>query len=424
MQFMSAAAGVPPALDSDSVAKSARDGDRLAPERVMVAGQELWIFAESPALFAAMLDDIRKARTRVWIECYIFLNDSVGQSVAEALIERAQSGLDVRVLYDAVGSQATPQSFFEKMAKGRVQVHAYHTLWEAARHLSLIKFFRTMNRRDHRKLTIIDDCIGYFGGMNIVHQGEFPTAKELERLPASAGWRDLHVRLYGSKQPELARSFERSWKQAHGMKVRRRPRFRQPDPVPSVREVGADGPDEFIRFLDAGPNLRKRRLGAVFRNLIRGAQRTVLLSMAYFIPSGRVLAAIKRARIRGVRVRVVVPAESDVKLVYSATRYLYARLLKIGVEIYERQDRMLHSKVMVVDDRWIIVGSSNLDPRSLLINLEFIAIIRSGEMAAKVTAICEHEIAHSQPVTCEAYASRRWWQRLTDRMAYALRRWL
>jgi cardiolipin synthase len=146
--------------------------------------------------------------------------------------------------------------------------------------------------------------------------------------------------------------------------------------------------------------------------------------MAYFIPSGRVLAGIRRAARRGVRVRVVVPAVSDVKLVYFATRYLYDRLLKMGVELYERQDCMLHSKVMVVDDRWVVVGSSNLDPRSLLINLEFVAIIRSIKMAAKVTSICEHEIAHSQHVTHDAYATRRWWQRCVDRIAYSFRRWL
>jgi cardiolipin synthase A/B len=423
MDLMDAAADVP-VDQGDPVKGPAEDSDRLEPERVMVAGQELWIFAESPALFATMLQDIRSAQRRVWIECYIFLNDSVGRAVADALVERARAGLDVRVLYDAVGSQATPQSFFEEMSKAGVQVHAFHTLWEAARHLSLIKFFRTMNRRDHRKLTVIDDRIGYFGGMNIVHQGELPAAKEIKRLPMSAGWRDLHVRLYGSKQRELARSFERSWRQAHGMKGQRRRRFKERDRVPTVREIAAESGDEYIRFLDAGLNSRKRRLGAVFRNLIRGASRSVLLSMAYFIPSGRVLAGIRRAARRGVRVRVVVPAVSDVKLVYFATRYLYDRLLKMGVELYERQDCMLHSKVMVVDDRWVVVGSSNLDPRSLLINLEFVAIIRSIKMAAKVTSICEHEIAHSQHVTHDAYATRRWWQRCVDRIAYSFRRWL
>jgi cardiolipin synthase len=410
--------------DSEHDDGFAAAADRIEPERVLVAGQELWIFAESPVLIAAMLEDIRTAQRRVWIECYIFLNDMAGQAISQALIDRAHAGVDVRVLYDAVGSQSTPDSFFGEMARAGVKVHAYHTLWEAARHLSLVKFFRTMNRRDHRKLTVVDDQVAYFGGMNIVHQGEAITREEADRLPTSAGWRDLHVRLKGSQQREIADSFDRSWRRARGMRVRRRRRWKQRDIIPKVNEVASSAGGEFIRFLDTGPNARRRRLAAVFRNLIRGATRSVLLSMAYFIPSGRVLAAIRRTAGRGVRVRAVVPAESDVKLVYCATRYLYAQLIHMGVEVYERQDRMLHSKVMVVDDLWVVVGSSNLDPRSLLINLEFVAIIRSAAMAAKVTAICYHEIAHSRPVTLATWNARTWWQRLVDRTAYAFRRWL
>ncbi len=130
------------------------------------------------------------------------------------------------------------------------------------------------------------------------------------------------------------------------------------------------------------------------------------------------------ARKRGVRVRVVVPAESDVRVIQWATRHLYARLLRHGVEVYERQNQMLHSKVMVVDDRTVLLGSCNLDPRSLWWNLEFSGVVHSAGMAAAVEEICQFEISHSRRVTMAECQRRGFWQRLGDRLAYSLRRWL
>ncbi len=154
------------------------------------------------------------------------------------------------------------------------------------------------------------------------------------------------------------------------------------------------------------------------------ARSRVLMSMAYFLPTGRVLRTIHRVVNHGVGMTLVVPGASDVPLVQRATRFLYERLLERGLEIFERQRSMLHSKAMVVDDRWTVVGSCNLDPRSLEINLEFLAVIRSEAMARAVTEICEREIAQSRRVTAEDVARHGLWQRFLDRCAYLLRRWL
>ena len=136
------------------------------------------------------------------------------------------------------------------------------------------------------------------------------------------------------------------------------------------------------------------------------------------------LRAIVGARRRGATIQVIVPAESDVKLVRWATRYLYPKLLQGGIELYERESRMLHSKMMVVDGAWSVVGSCNLDPRSLEINLEFVAVIRSVALAELVTQIHRDELAASRRVTTADIARRTIWQRLGDRVAYLLRWWL
>lgn len=384
----------------------------LSAPRVRVAGQDLWLFVELEPLIAAMAADIRQARRRVWLESYMFADDSAGRAIAEALIERARAGLDVRVIYDAIGSQATPSAFFAKLAEAGVQLHAHHTIWE-----TLFKKFSwsLLNRRNHRKTLVVDEHIGYFGGMNLIDPVD--AASKGERVPISAGWRDVHVRLLGPQTRELADSYERSWRREHHQPTRWRSRAYRRGRLPFTEP-------EVIRFFDSGPGFKNSRAGRVFARLMRRARNEILLSMAYFIPSGRVLRELLRARKRGVRIRVVVPKDNDVKVVQYALRHLYIKLLKRGIEIYEREDCMLHSKAMVVDDNWSIVGSCNLDPRSLEINYEILAAIRSVPFAAELRKICEHEIAHSSRVTLEQCNDRTWRQRLIDRLCYSLRAWL
>ena len=159
--------------------------------------------------------------------------------------------------------------------------------------------------------------------------------------------------------------------------------------------------DEFIRFFDSGPGLKFSRTSRVYRALIRRSHENITLSMAYFIPVGQVYRALLRARRRNVEIRVIVPGQSDVKLAQYASEYLYNKLLKRGFAIYERTGQMLHSKVMAVDGQWSVVGSANLDPRSLRINLEFLAAIRSRPFAQAILDICRYEQQHSIRVTSD-----------------------
>jgi cardiolipin synthase len=347
--------------------------------RVQVAGQELTLFVESDAMIEALAADILAAQRRVWIEVYIFANDAGGRRIAELLSQKARAGLDVRVLYDAVGSQATPSSFFLTMIAAGVQVHSYHSFWYALRRLSPLTIF---NRRDHRKLFVVDEQVSYFGGMNLTDT--LPIVRPGAGIAGSAdeagGWRDLHVRMLGPQSADVAESFDRAWRRAHHLPVERRPRAYRRGQLPGRAT-------EFIRFFDSGPGLKNSRAERIFRRLFKLSRQSVLISMAYFLPTWRMLRAIFAARRRGATIQVIVPGNSDVKLVRWASRYLYPRLLRGGIELYERELRMLHSKMIVVDGTWSVVGSCNLDPRSLDINLEFVAVIRSAELADLVTRI-------------------------------------
>jgi cardiolipin synthase len=273
-----------------------------------------------------------------------------------------------------------------------------------------------LNRRNHRKTLVIDDWVAYFGGMNLIDPLECQFGQNAIRSSA-AGWRDVHVRLVGPEVAEVAESFDRSWRRELHQRTRRRWRPYRRGVLPAAVREG-------IRFFDSGPGFKQSRAARVFARLMRTARRDIVLSMAYFIPAGRVLRELLRARKRGVRVRAVVPSDNDVKLVQFALRHLYVKLLRRGIEIYERQECMLHSKAMVVDDAWSVVGSCNLDPRSLELNYEFLAVIRSRPFALELLKICENEIAHSRRVTLDQCNGRTWRQRLVDRLAYSLRAWL
>lgn len=382
---------------------------------VTVAGNRLRVFAESAPLLASMAEDLRQAQSRAWVESYTIAADAAGRAIAAALKERAAAGVDCRVMYDAVGSYDTPSEFFADMQRAGVQVHGYRSLWDVVWKFASLQPF---NRRNHRKLTVIDDRVAYFGGMNIIDQSGIESVADAKarRLPASAGWRDVHVRLEGPRQPEVAAAFERLWQRVHLHQRVRWPRWK-------VAEM-LDCQGEGLYFFDSRPLKKNFRPDKVLVPLIRQARRSITLSMAYFIPVGNVLRELMRARRRGVTVRVIVPGESDVRLAQWASRHMYERLLRRGFRIYERRDQMLHSKTLVIDGVWSIIGSCNMDPRSLLLNLEFMAAIRSQEMAATVERISRYELRNSQPVAMVHCHRRPWWQRQLDRAAWTMRRWL
>jgi|GEM_PF-251805 len=380
-----------------------------------VAGNRIRLYVDTHSYVGSLVDDIKKATKRVWIESYIFAADELGKAVGEALKERAAAGVDCRVIYDAVGCYSTPAAFFADLQAAGVQVAAYRPLpsiWMR------FKYFERFNRRDHRKMAVCDDQVAYFGGMNIVDQRHPTDSKpsKVSSLISSSGWRDVQARMEGPQQGEVAAAFDDLWKRIHRLPRSHRRRW-------PLRQVWSDRKDG-IYFFDSRPNRRYRRPSKVLTPLIRDAKTKITLAMAYFIPYGSVLRELVRARRRGVRVRVIVPAHSDVRLVEWASRHMYERLIRMGIRIYERQDRMLHSKVMTIDDHWTVIGSCNIDPRSFLLNLEFMAVIRSAEAAAAVEAICRDELQSSKLVKYGHAKRLSCVSKWLNRFAWYFRRWL
>lgn len=402
-----------------------RADDFEPPVHIEVAGQRLVLFFNTEAQCALMLNDLRTATQRIWLETYIFQDDRFGQAVAAILQEKARAGLDVRVHSDAAGSFATSSRFFDSLRTAGVQVHEFHSAWESLRGWS---FFRTYNRRNHRKLLIIDDRIAFFGGMNIVDHSSEDSLEAPRLAGPGAGWRDVHVRLEGSLQSTIADSFQLSWDRA----VKRTPRAAETemplgvqlarDRLLEVHEGQSD--EEWIRFFNSGAGPRSHRAARVFVKLMRHARQKLDFSMCYFLPVGQVRRSLFRAARRKLRVRIVLPSFSDMPLIHRATRHFYHQLLKRRCRIYERRRRMLHSKVLIVDNEYVVLGSSNFDVRSLWINEEFLALIRSRRLAALLTAIINREIAHSDRIDIRLWRQQSLWNRWLGRIAWWFRGWL
>jgi cardiolipin synthase A/B len=385
---------------------------------VTVGDNELRLFVESAPYLDALLEDIRSATRRVWIESYTIVDDAAGRAVAEALKERAAAGVECKLLYDTVGSLTTPERYFTELRAAGVQVRAYRPFGNWFYRFRGLRFLGRFHRRDHRKITVIDDRAGYFGGMNIIDLGgsAVPPGVGGAHRPGQPPWRDVHVRLAGGKVADIAASFDDLWARLHHLPHGKRRN-------PTAREILASR-DDAIFFFDSRPHVRHHHPGKMFRKLINHARLSITMAMAYFLPFGGVLRALLRARKRRVTVQVIVPNRSDVPLVQWASRHMYERLLRHGIRIYERRNRMLHSKAMVIDGQWSIIGSCNIDPRSLLLNLEFFAVIRSAELATALAAVCRYERRQSDLVDLGHCRKRRWWDRLLHRAAWALRRWL
>ncbi|HVY63566.1 MAG TPA: phosphatidylserine/phosphatidylglycerophosphate/cardiolipin synthase family protein [Gammaproteobacteria bacterium] len=344
-------------------------------------------------LLSASLEAIASARSSVDMETFTFRDSEIGRRFREALTAAAQRGVRVRLLVDAFGSFGLRRNYFAGLAAAGGAMRWFNELRFASRHF-----------RDHRKLLVVDEAVAFLGGCNI--------AKEYWGDGITAGWRDGGVGVRGPVAAVLAAEFAEQWKRA----ADGRWRF----PAPRLRrraEVVRAGEVEVLLIRPGlGPNPLRQALRADL-----ATAKDVAITSAYFLPSHRLRRSLAQAAARGARVRVLLAGRSDVPLMQLASRSLYRRLLRRGVEIWEYEPQVLHAKRIVIDDI-VYVGSSNLDPRSLRINFEIMLRIRDGALAATARGQFEEELArYSRQITRDRLHGRRsWWLRFTQRVAYWL----
>jgi cardiolipin synthase A/B len=396
LQFWRRPATLPPIPD---LQQREQDLKYALHPRSFLPGNRVEVLRDGGRTYPAMLAAIEGARDYVHLETYILVADRTGRRFGEALIGRARAGVQVRLLYDALGSIGLSADFLAELRHAGVRVAEYNPVapWRA-------RF--GLNQRDHRKILVVDGRCGFTGGLNI--SDDYAAVED-----GGAGWHDMHCRIEGPAVAELERLFRRTWIKAGG------------DVFPPVEPLAAEsvvGADTALARIFGNEGLRKRTpIRRVYLHAIRRAQQTIAITNAYFIPDRGIRRALVNAVKRGVQVRVVVPSRSDVPAVQWATRHLYTRLLKAGVHVYEWAGRMVHAKTAVIDEIWSTVGSSNLDYRSLKVNLEVVAIVIDRNFGRRMAEQFVLDVAESDEVRLDVWRRRPWWHRPLEWLFFQLR---
>ena len=350
--------------------------------------------------YPSMLAAIEGARKSVHLETFTLREDRTGRRFQGALIEAAARGVEVRLMYDAVGSLGLGADFVGELRAAGVEVIEFHPIAPWRQRWGL-------NRRDHQKILVVDAVVGFIGGTNISDEYD----------PEGEDWHDVHAKVRGPVVGDLGRLFRRNWLRGGGLKDD--DLVHDPDPF----EEG-EGGTVAVAAIDSHGLRNRGRLHRDYRFAIAQARSSVDLMNAYFIPERNLRRALRRATRRGVRVRVIVPGESDVAVVRYASCYLYSRLMKDGVEIHEYQGPMMHAKCGVIDGTWTTVGSYNLDARSMLHNFEAAVLCLAPDLGRRLEDEFEQLLEDCRRVEPREWTKRGWWTRALEWVSYRFRYWL
>jgi cardiolipin synthase len=426
------------------------DGWIVPPPVQMADGTLVQLYKDGEALHAGY-EAIKEAKFRICLEMYIFASDETGWAFAELLSKKARDdGCRVYVVYDSFGSIGTDGKLFEEMRRNGVTVREFHPMlpWRA-------RFDWMPVTRNHRKLLVIDNDRAGLGGLNVA--GEYAGSWVVKsRARACDFWRDNAMGVRGPGALHFMRTFSRVWHYtAHRTKLERLELLHNLDAVcggacewPRLdgrygrwharprrngdgRAWAVDNPAEPVRDVEPGqlgimgsvPRPRSP-LRPFLNKLFSSAKRSISLTMAYFAPHDDLIDALCDAARRGVRVRLMLPAKCDVPALIVAARSFYETLMSAGVQVYERQGVILHAKTLVIDGQVSMVGSTNLDYRSIEYNMELSALVRSVEFGRQMEELFDNDVKFAKRIRLRDWRHRPFYDRgvqwLVSRARYLL----
>jgi cardiolipin synthase len=346
------------------------------------AGNRVQLYHETAQAFADMFQAIEQAEHHIHLEYFIVRADRTGSRLLDLLTRKAKSGVEVRLLYDAVGSLTLHTWFIRPLRQAGGQCVPFLTINPLRRRIQV-------NLRNHRKITVIDGRVGFTGGINIGDE-------YLGRDPHFGYWRDEHLRLEGPAVSCLQMIFAEDWEFASGEPLRGNKYF------PPVEPVG----EALVQIVDSGPDQAKNANRDLIFAAITLARRRVWIATPYFVPDAGLQDALRLAARLGVDVRILLPSIADHWLVFFARQTYIEELLDEGIQFYEYLPGMMHSKMMLVDDNWGYVGSVNFDNRSLRLNFEVNCVLHSPAELAELQTAFENDFAKSKRIEPAAFRQR------------------
>ena len=348
----------------------------------IVGGNAVTELLNGDQIFPPMLAAIKAAQKSVTFETYIYWSGDIGKQFADALSERARAGVPVHVLLDWVGSAKMEESYLAEMKAAGVLIEKFHKphWYNLAR----------LNNRTHRKLLVVDGQVGFTGGVGIA--------------PAWTGhaqdpdhWRDSHYLVRGPAVAQMQATFLDNWLKVTGKVLHGEAYF------PAIAPAGG----QKAQMFSSSPSSGSESMQLMYHLAITAAERSIDLSVAYFVPDDLPRKLLMDALARGVRVRLITPGEhTDTETVKAASRATWGELLQAGAEIYEYGPTMYHCKVMIVDQLLVSVGSTNFDNRSFRLNDEANLNVYDAAFAQRQTQVFEDDIRRSRRVTYEAWQDR------------------
>ena len=348
-------------------------------------------YFEGKDFYAALHGAIADARFRIDLEMYIFESDEVGWEFAKQLSRKAQQGVEVRVCYDSIGCQGTDEGLFLLMAENGVRLKEYNPTFPLPRNL---------RRRNHRKVMIVDDRIGFLGGFNLM----------------AVDWRDTGVSLTEPRLvQELKYQFDLVWQ---NKKLRMHVLARRKWKRRSLRS-----PAE----LQLVPSFGLRRFSLIRHEYLRAivqARERIDITNSYFVPDLGILRALRKAARRGRQVRILTAGKSDVPVAKCASEAIFSKLLRAGARIFEYQPTILHAKSAVIDGRWFTVGTANIDHLSFFHNLEINLFGVDLDSAEVLSQRFDRDLADSREILLEEWKQRPRWKKIREKLCYFFRAWM
>jgi cardiolipin synthase len=378
----------------------------------IVFGNQVTLLRNGTEAFQAIFSSIKAARDSINLEYFILADvQSDGIHLSELLLDRLRAGVKVNIIYDAYGSRDTPGVFFDTMRKAGAKVLAFNPVNPFS-----VRIGWSPNDRDHRKIAVIDGRIGFTGGVNLDTAYENPPGAAIppDGDTRHAYWRDTAVRIDGPAVAELQKLFFGTWRE------QKAPDTDPADYFPPLPRQGV----QTIRIIGSSPGDQKPLYYASLLTAMQSARKRVWLCSGYFVPPHQEREELARIARAGIDVRIVAPAFSDVQSAVYAARAAYGDLLEAGAHIYEMRDAVVHAKLAVVDDTWTMIGSSNLDRRSVVFNNEVDAVVLGHDTAGQVEAVMQQYMDVAREVDLSKWAHRSLGERLRELEARVWQYWI
>ncbi|MFC9707031.1 cardiolipin synthase [Paenibacillus sp. NPDC056933] len=349
--------------------------------------------------FAAMLKAMEQAEHHLHVEFYIFRDDVISTKFQEVMIRKAKEGVNVRFICDGLGSHKMSGSFIRKLQDAGVEFHYFLPPLIAT-------IDRRVNYRNHRKIVVVDGKIGFVGGMNVGDD-------YLGQYPDVGFWRDTHVQIEGDAVYFLQNTFLNDWKLASGEQIT------EPQLTALFPPHICSG-KERIQVLASGPDQEWDAIQEMCFGAVSVASERIYITTPYFIPDPALYEAIKTAAVSGVDIKIIIPYQSDSRLVHLASLSYVEELLRAGVKFYQYRKGFVHAKVLIVDDLLATVGTANMDMRSFFCNFELTAVLFEASSMERLTEDFERDLDDCSQINVKVFQERSRWQKGAEMLSRML----